>query len=87
MGQQMTWEGYLAYRGPSPPPEPPEPLVAAPPHLPLESLSAGGKEIGSSDTTNLSFAELSKLIAEGKTDAIPFNRVIPEAVSVSLCPS
>lgn len=47
-------------------------------------LSASSSDSGDGETRMLTFAELTMLIQQGKTDNIPNNKVIPETLNVSL---
>jgi hypothetical protein len=53
---------------------------------PIEAmdLSPPSANSGDSETRLLTFAELTLLIQQGKTDDIPNNKVIPETLNVSL---
>lgn len=77
-GVEVTWDGYLRWSRSQ------ETIPTSP-----NAASTGTIPNQSPDTTSeeqppLSFQQLSEMIATGNLTDVPFNRVIPEAISVCM---
>lgn len=77
-GVNITWEGYLRFRQSLEPS-----LQASSGDIPGTADNTGqAADTNGEEVPTLSFQELSEMIATGNLANVPFNRTIPEAISV-----